>query len=214
MADWKSRWKQGSTAFHRSEVNEMVSKYADRTWGSEQLEQVLVPLCGKSVDMVYLARRAERVVGIEFVEQAVDEFFAERGLEPSVDAGRSNAHEAGPYTIYVDDFFEVGADVTGVSDAALDRASLVTLDSGARPRYADHLHSLLRPGARTLLITFDYDQQKMNGPPFAVSDEEVFDLFGARFEVELLETRDALSDRFRSSGLTSMSESAFVLTRS
>ncbi len=212
-ADWESRWDEGRTAFHRTEVNELVGRYADRVWGSEPLEQVLVPLCGKSIDMAFLAERARSVVGVEFVEQAVEEFFIERGLSPRVDPGRFNRHRAGPYTIYAADFFSITPDLTGRSDAALDRASLVTLDQEGRPRYVEHLHSLLCEGARTLLVTFDYDQSLMSGPPFAVSDEEVERLFSSGFELELLERRDVLGPQFRARGLTAMTESAFALTR-
>ncbi len=79
--------------------------------------------------------------------------------------------------------------------------------------FVEHLRSLLRPGARTLLVSFDYDQSEMSGPPFAVPDEEVDRLFSPGFEVELLESRDVPGDQFRSRGLTAMTESAFVLTR-
>ncbi len=212
-SDWESRWESGRTAFHRTEVNELVGRYADRVWGTESLGQVLVPLSGKSVDMAFLAERASRVVGIEFVEQAVREFFEERGLSAEVDPGLFNRHRAGPYTIYAADFFKITADLTGPSDAALDRASLVTLDSEGRPRYVEHLHSLLREGARVLLVTFDYDQTLMDGPPFAVSDDEVERLFSSGFDVEALESRDVLGPQFRARGLTSMTESAFALTR-
>lgn len=212
-ADWESRWDEGRTAFHRTEVNELVGKYADRVWGDDPLGQVLVPLCGKSVDMAFLAERAGSVVGVEYVEQAVDEFFAEQGLVPRVESGKYNRHRAGPYTIYVADFFDITTDLTGTNDAALDRASLVTLDARGRPRYVEHLHSLLSEGARSLLVTFDYDQSQMSGPPFAVSDDEVERLFSPGFELELLECRDVLGPQFRARGLTGMTESAFVLTR-
>lgn len=217
FSDWGDRWRDGQIAFHQDAPSDFLEKYADRVWGTERLARVLVPLCGKSLDMVFLAERADAVVGVEYVEQAVRDFFDERGLSPDVDtdadADAPMGFRAGPYTIFAADFFAVsGADV-GPIDAVFDRASLVALDADTRVRYADHLRSLQPVGTRTMLITFDYDQSAMNGPPFAVSDDEVGRLFGDAFDIEHLETRDMLNDRFRDAGLSAMTESVFALTR-
>ena len=175
--------------------------------------RVYVPLCGKSLDMVFLAARAGEVVGVEYVEQAVVEFFAERGLTPGIDSGPPIRYSAANYRIFAADFFSVTEQHLGPIDAVFDRAALIALDQGTRVRYAAHLRALLSAGARVLLVTLDYDQTEMSGPPFAVPPDQVLRLYADGFEVEHLETRDALSDAFRSQGLTAMRESAFRLTR-
>ena len=86
QADWSSRWSEGRIAFNQPSVSDFLELYAERVWG-EGPSRVLVPLCGKTLDMVYLAERGADVVGVEFVEQGVREFFDERGLEPERDAG-------------------------------------------------------------------------------------------------------------------------------
>lgn len=211
-SDWASRWSSHQIGFHQLGVSSFLEKYAEQVWGTGGVGRVFVPLCGKSLDLVFLAGRADEVVGVEYVEQAVREFFIERRLTPEIETGSAARYTAANYKIYAADLFALTEEQLGRIDAVFDRASLVALDQWTRARYAAHMRSLQPAGARTLLITFDYDQDEMDGPPFAVSPEEVDRLFGDGFEVERLETRDALHDRFRAGGVTAMSESAFALT--
>ncbi|CAN5811378.1 thiopurine S-methyltransferase [soil metagenome] len=213
LGEWGDRWRDGQIAFHQDAPSNFLDTYADRVWGTARLSRVLVPLCGKSLDMVFLAERADAVVGVEYVEQAVRDFFEERELQPDIDSDAPVGFRAGPYTIFAADFFAVSHADIGPIDAVFDRASLFALDAETRVRYADHVRSLQPGGLRTMLITFDYDQSAMDGPPYAVSDDEVGCLFGDAFDVEHLETRDVLNQRFRDAGLRAMTESAFALTR-
>lgn len=183
-------------------------------WGPDRLGRIYVPLCGKGLDMVFLAERiADEVVGVEYVEQAVEEFFAERGLAPTVETDPATRYSAGNYTLFASDFFSLTSEHLGPIDAVFDRAALVALDPETKIRYANRLRSLLPAGARTLLVTLDYDQRQMSGPPFAVSPEEVRRLFEDGFELSHLETRDVLDDAFRGRGLSALLESAFELIR-
>lgn len=213
LEDWGDRWRDGQIAFHQPDVTDLLATYADTVWGAEPLERVLVPLCGKSLDMVFLALRAHEVVGVEYVDQAIEEFFAERDLAPDVDPGPPRCYRADGYRLFAADFFAVTRDHVGAIDAVFDRASLVALEPETRMDYADHLRSLMPPGAKMLLVTFEYDQARMGGPPFSVSDAEVRRLFRDGYVIEHLETRDVLNDVFRERGLEAMTESAFALTR-
>jgi thiopurine S-methyltransferase len=213
LADWGDRWRDGRIAFHQSHVTDLLAEYAEQVWGAGSVGRVLVPLCGKSLDMVFLADRADAVVGVEYAEQAVKDFFAEQGLAPTTGTGPPVRYSADNYTLFVSDFFAVTNEQLGVVDAVFDRAALVALDADTRAKYANHIQSLVSTGAKTILITFDYDQTQMHGPPFAVSSDEVERLFRGGFAVELLETRDVLEPVFRERGLNAMTESAFALTR-
>ena len=213
LENWGDRWRAGQIGFHQPTVADFLAKYADHVWGNEQLERVLVPLCGKSLDMVFLAERAAAVVGVEYVEQAVEEFFAGQDVSPEFGAGPPRWHAARNYQLFVSDFFAMTTDDIGTVDSVFDRASLVALEEDDRLRYADHLRSLVPLDAKMLLITLDYDQAEMSGPPFAVPDEEVERLFTDGFAIEHLETRDALNPMFRARGLGAMTETAFALTR-
>lgn len=211
-SDWESRWHEGRIAFNQPTVSPMLERWADRVWGTDGPNRVLVPLCGKSLDMVYLAGRGADVIGVEYVERGVREFFAERGAEPEEDRGPPARFTAGVYTLFAADFFEVGAEHFGTVDAVHDRAALIALDRPTRARYAAHLREQLAPGAKILLITLEYDQAQMAGPPYAVLGEEVGALFGAAFEIEPLDSRDISEPRFKDQGVTAMREVAYALT--
>jgi thiopurine S-methyltransferase len=213
QADWESRWSEGRIGFNQETASPMLRRYADRVWGADGPERVLVPLCGKSVDMVFLAERGAAVVGVEYVEQGVRGFFAERELDPTVEAGPPPRYAVGPYTLFAADVFDMAPDRVGAVDAVLDRAALIALDPETRVRYAAHLASLLPAGTKMLLITVEYDQSEMSGPPFAVHPPEVQELFAGSFEIEALETSDIGPGRFAEQGVSAMREAAYELTR-
>ena len=84
-----------------------------------------------------------------------------------------------------------------------------------RERYATMLAQRLAPGTRVLLITLTYDQSEMDGPPFSVPDGEIRSLFADSFEIDEKSTKDVLSgnDGLRKRGVTSLTESVYLLTR-
>lgn len=211
--DWEARWQEGRIAFNQPTVSPMLERFADRVWDADGPGRVLVPLCGKTIDMVFLAERGAEVIGVEYVELGVREFFAERGLEPEEDPGPPPRFTAGPYMLFAADFFDVRPDLLGPIDGALDRAALIALDRPTRARYAAHMAGLLPAGGRVLLITLEYEQSQMDGPPFAVLADEVDELFVERFEIEVLGSREIDEPRFQQQGVTAMAESAYALTR-
>jgi len=181
----------------------------EKSW----LGNVYVPLCGKSLDLAFLAEHAETVLGVEYADQAIEEFFIERGLEPTIEAGPPRRYRADNYVLFAGDYYDVTSEHLGPLDAVFDRASLVALDPETRTKYVDHMRSLMATGSRMLLMTFSYDQSEMNGPPWSVSEDEVERLYADGFDIEHLETHDVTDDRFRSRGLSTMIESAYLLTR-
>jgi thiopurine S-methyltransferase len=95
-----------------------------------------------------------------------------------------------------------------------DRAALVALDPKDRPAYLDTLWRVLVPGGLVLLVTFTYDQKKLPGPPWSVSDDDVQALCGERFTIERILTRDeALGPKFIEAGVTSLTESLYALQK-
>ncbi|KTC63401.1 thiopurine S-methyltransferase, partial [Pseudomonas fluorescens ABAC62] len=136
--------------------------------------KVLVPLCGKSLDLMWLASQGYRVLGVELSEQAVEAFFSEQNLTPRITReGAFSVYRADAIEVWCGDFFSLEPrDLTDCT-ALYDRAAMIALPPLMRARYAEHLNALLRPGCQGLLITLDYDQTQKAGPPFAVTDEEV-----------------------------------------
>lgn len=177
---WRERWSEGRLGWHKDRVHPHIERHLGWLTGGAAAS-VLVPLCGKTLDLAWLASRGHRAVGVEAVEEAARQLFAEAGLEPETDqAGR---WRGGGVEVVVDDFFAVDGDRLGAPlDAVWDRASLVAIDPGSRRRYAERI-AALAPGGRMLLSTFEYDQRLMDGPPFSVPEEAVRELYGdARVE--------------------------------
>jgi len=182
---WKVRWRESRTGWHRETVNPALD-----LWDVPREAHVLVPLCGRSVDVGWLAERGHRVTGVELSEVAIEEFFSNAGLKPTrEDAGPFVRWTAGPITLMQGDFFAL----EGSFDALYDRAALIALPQ--RAAYAQRLHQLVDgPG---LLVTIEYPQHEKDGPPFSVSHAEVEE----RFDVTLLRETD-ISDEFKSRGVS------------
>ncbi len=180
---WRARWDAGQIGFHQSEVHEDLVREGAR-WLGEQPGAVLVPLCGKSLDLLWLAERAP-VLGVELVEAAVAAFFAERGLSASRATTGAytawTAPELPRLTLLQGDIFaleSLGERLSTITHV-WDRAALVALPRDARAAYAANLSRLL-PGARLLLNTFDIGPDEGHGPPFSVTSEEVATLYAGR----------------------------------
>ena len=194
---WSERWKAGQINFHEGRPNDLLEQHLD-VLGDDR--RVLVPLCGKAVDVAFLAARGHQVVGVELIEDAVAAFFAEQGLTPMVarDAGFIR-YTAGAITILCGDFFETSEGLLGPIDACYDRAALIALPPDLRVRYVAHLRALLPAGTPGLLVTVEYPQEAMAGPPFAVDEAEVRRLYDGA-EVRQLEDRPLESPRLRATG--------------
>jgi thiopurine S-methyltransferase len=176
---WQARWAENKTAFHEGRVNAYLEQYGDRLHG-----RVLVPLCGKAEDLAWLAGRGHDVVGIELVEDAVRQFFAEHGVEPEVAAqGAMRAYRAGTITLLAGDVFAVTAADVGAIASIYDRAALVALPRDLRDRYAAHLRAIAGGATRELLVSVEYEPGAHEGPPFSVDRTEVLERFAdARVE--------------------------------
>lgn len=212
---WRERWARNQIGFHLPEVN----PYLQRHWPRLALAQgakVLVPLCGKSLDLVWLASQGHRVLGVELSEQAVEAFFSEQGLTPRISQhGVFKVYQADVIEVWCGDFFALDADALRDCTAIYDRAALIALPPLMRARYTEHLNVLLGAGCKGLLITLDYDQAQKAGPPFAVTDDEVKLLLGAHWALEVVEEQDVLGEswKFVQDGVTRLEERAYQLTR-
>ncbi len=212
---WLERWAEQQIGFHQERIN----PHLERFW--PMLEpgsggRVFVPLCGKSHDMRWLLEQGYRVVGCELSSLAVEAFFAENGLTPDIQQTPHYARwKDGDIEILCGDFFSLDPADVGAIDTFYDRASLIALTPTQRPLYARQLAHLVGKDTAGLLITLDYNQLELSGPPFAVSAAEVDRLFGDDFEIRQVFSFDALEEnpKFREKGLTELSEHAYVLKR-
>jgi thiopurine S-methyltransferase len=174
-AFWQDRWATGQIGFHEGTPNAFLTHF----WpGLDAGTRVLVPLCGKSADLAWLAARGHDVTGVELSEVAARAFFEERSLEPSL-------HRVGPFlrlglpglAILVGDIFDLRAAELPAWDAWYDRAALIALPAEQRPSYA----ALVRASAPGGGLLVSLTRRDGAGPPFSVEDAEVQNLHpGAR----------------------------------
>ncbi|MET1081265.1 MAG: thiopurine S-methyltransferase [Pseudomonas sp.] len=212
-AFWQARWSRDQIGFHLPEVN----PYLRRHWQGLALApagRVLVPLCGKTLDLAWLAAQGHRVVGVELAQKAVEAFFQEQGLLPEVaEEGAFVRYRVGTLELWCGDFFALQAHQLADCVALYDRAALIALPAAMRLAYAEHLARILPAGVRGLLITLDYDQARLEGPPFAVSDAEARERFAALGALQLLQAGDVLGDnwKFLERGLDRLEERVYGL---
>jgi len=179
---WHQRWGRGEIGFHQNEVNPMLAEHFQQL-ALAAGSRVFIPLCGKSLDMVWLLAQGYQVVGAELSELAVRELFETLNIQPEINSVGSVKHYKGEgIDIYVGDIFDLTKGVIGQVDAVYDRAAMVALPDQVRARYSAHLLQLTEV-APQLLITYSYDQALLAGPPFSISAEEVSQHYGDCYRI-------------------------------
>ena len=199
--DWLDRWEKDRTGWHEAGGNTGLHAHWQADAG-----RVLVPLCGKTPDLVWLAKRGHEVVGVELAEKAIHAFFAEQALGyRQVDSAGLPAYVCDelPITLVCGDYFAFQAEPF---DALYDRGAIVAVDPGTRPQYVSHTRSLLKPGADILIITLEYDQQVVQGPPFALHADELESCWSDLERVAARDDFETCPPKFREAGLTEISE--------
>ncbi|WP_339906826.1 thiopurine S-methyltransferase [Pseudomonas guineae] len=212
---WQTRWSRSEIGFHLAEVNPYLQRYWPAL-GLAEGARVLVPLCGKSLDLAWLAAQGYQVIGVELAQRAVEDFFTEHELQPVVsEVGAFRRYQAGNVDIYCGDFFALSAQQLVGCVGLYDRAALIALPAPMRERYVAHLTQVLPAGCQGLLVTLDYDQGQMEGPPFAVADDEVQRLFAAHWQLQHLASANVLGDnwRFLKRGLERLDERVYRLDK-
>ncbi len=147
-------------------------------------KQVFIPLCGKTLDMVWLANTGAKVVGVELSQLAVESFFTENKIEYK----KSTFEDGSIYiskdiTIYCCDFFKLPNEVLSNSHYIFDRASLVALPKDIRLKYVEKIKLGIQ-NSEYLLVTFKHPG--VSGPPFSIEENDVEEYFG-EFHIKLLE---------------------------
>ncbi|HKC17918.1 MAG TPA: thiopurine S-methyltransferase [Steroidobacteraceae bacterium] len=212
---WLDRWQRHEIGFHQAQINADLQAYWPSV-GCAPTAPVLVPLCGKSTDMCWLHARGHPILGVELSALAVQEFYAEQQLVPRRHpAGALECWEADGYRILVGDIFDLDAAALAGIAGVYDRAALIALPPPVRARYARHLTRILPEGCPILLVTMDYPQELMSGPPFSVPGSEVRTLFAPAFTITVLAARDhAVSEpHLQQRGLQNRRECVFLLQR-
>ena len=203
---WLSRWAENRIGFHKPEVNPLLKRFLPLI--ASPPGRVLVPLCGKTEDLIWLAAAGYDVTGVELSEIAARTFVSEHklmvaeGEEPPFKVLRSGRIE-----FLAGSFFDFTPETRGRFDVIYDRAALIALPADLRPAYARKIQSLIAPNGHVLLITLEYNPQQMDGPPFNVPESEVRTLFPG-YTIDKMDEQDNLEEEphFKARGLAWMKE--------
>ena len=182
---WQQSWRDRKTDFHQK----IVSPHLVRFWSSLGLaasDRVFVPLCGKSLDLLWLAQQGHTVIGVELSPLAARAFFRENRIQASRrPVGQFTCWEHGRIGILCGDFFQLNAADLGNIASVFDRASLTALPDEIRGAYLDHLRKILPAACKILLLTTEEPEDgETDGQPFAVADE-IARLYTHAFDIQL-----------------------------
>jgi thiopurine S-methyltransferase len=208
---WHRRWQLREIGFHKDEVHHFLQQFLPRL-NLPKVAGVLVPLCGKSHDLLWLCEQGYQVIGVELSQQAVEEFFRENRLQPTISkVDGFSCYQFDRLTIYCGDFFSLTEQQTGPVAAIYDRGSLVALPPTMRQDYVRHLRQLLKPGCRMLTISYEFNQQQRPGPPFSVPQAELDKLFGDWCTIEKLHSESTLEKHqmLKAAGVEALNEEVY-----
>jgi thiopurine S-methyltransferase len=212
---WLERWRNNQIGWHQPEHNTLLQTY----WRELELDAsvaAFVPLCGKSLDMRWLEQAGHDVIGVELSQLAAEGYFADSG-EPAVveDVDEFVRYKGRQTSILKGDFFALTSSVFPRQLGVFDRGALVALPPLMRRRYVDHLLRVVPDGCRMLLLTFEYDQNVVAGPPHCVLPEEVNEHYSERCEIKQLDSivTSALPPHFIEQGVAQVAEGVYLITK-
>lgn len=219
VEDWASYYEIKDTTWHNGRLNPYFEKYYQMHLKNDQKSTFLIPLCGKCVDMIWLAKLGNRVIGIEFVQQACVEFFKENNLQYKVDVEeigdvyRSQETKL-DITIYNCNFYSITPEILGCKcDRFWDCASIFAIPPKEHIQYIKQLTSLLTTEAQGLLFSVEYniDERLKPESPFSVPESRIRECFSSFASVELLESASMPPSMYKHLGLTFMIGKYFLL---
>jgi thiopurine S-methyltransferase len=212
---WHKRWRTGQIGFHQSAVERHLQQHWSEL-GLENDSPVFVPLCGKSRDLLWLIDRGHSVAGVELSTVALESLCMEHGIPARRRSVREfNLYVAPKLNLFCGDLFSLTRELLGPLSAVYDRAALNSWMPQMRKAYVEHVTSLTSAGTEILLITMEYPQATMTGPPFSVGADDVQQLYAIDYEIRELARDDILASepRLQARGVTQLHQVCYRLTR-
>ncbi len=204
---WLDKWDKEQIGFHLSEVNPNLVERIDRL-ALKKGDRIFIPLCGKTLDIVWLLQRGYKVVGIDLSQKAIEAVFEQMQAKPEITVvGDLTKYQFERLELYVGDIFALTKEILGPVHAIYDRAALVALPPDIRKKYTRYL-TRNTDSAKQLLVTLNYDQSLMEGPPFSITEEMVKRQYWNNYTIELLKD-NALNEERR--GITGFREQVMLL---
>ncbi len=215
MANWLEFWENNEINWHSDVVTQELEEYLGLL-KLEPSDKVFFPLCGKSLDMIYMLNQGFSIIGVELSEIGIKQFFHENELDFTItQVDEFDLYSAKNIEIYCGDFFSLSPKHLCDVKAVFDRKSLIALDQNLRQKYVKHLNDIISLGVRVLLIILHYPQHQMSGPPFSVQKSEVESLFSMAFKYQELKSFQDIENRSKlmNAGVDYIENAAYCLQK-
>jgi thiopurine S-methyltransferase len=214
--NWHEFWsREGNPGFHEKTGNTYLKQFLPQ-FNLQPGDHIFLPLCGKTVDMLWLQQQGFQVSGVELSEVAVKAFFEESKMEYEVRQIENFTCYIGDHiTLYQGNFIDLKPEFLASCKLIYDRASMVAIEADIRDFYCQHMLEIIPADAAMLLILLEYDQSIIPGPPFSVSIEEASSYYGQYFQLQTLLREEVIDQepRWRERGLDSFKETVLKLER-
>ena len=196
---WSQVWQEGTIRFHQKDYNsQMMNFFKDIDLKNKT---VFIPLAGKTKDIMYFLERGAHVTAVEFVEQAIVEFFEDNEI---LYKKTGNLYQCENLNFYAMDLFDFKSE--NKFDVLYDRASQVVFNSESRPAYYQLLSTVITPQTIVLLGSIDHAGPKEYGPPHKISPEEIksaYKKMGINLKI-FSETTEVTSEKMQNAGISSL----------
>lgn len=184
---WHDKWQTNNIGFHQDQPHPLLTQHL-QSLSLSSSARIFVPLCGKSLDLAWLIKQGYHVVGIDLSPIAIQALIIDLGLSfKETQSGELTHYQHPQIELFVGDFFQLTAQQLGDIDAVYDRAALIALPPQMRSQYTQHLLDITKQ-APQLLISLEYDQNLLQGPPFSVPEHELTEHYAMHYQIKLLET--------------------------
>ena len=210
---WHQRWNSHNVGFNQDKPNPYLVEYLQKLQ-LQPGDSIFVPLCGKSIDMLYLLQQGYKVIGVELSDIACAEFFNDNNIA----VAKEKQHHFTIYhhddiTLYCGDFFQLPDDIFSDIKAVYDRAALVALPEDMRKAYVEFFCQHLQTNTTMLLCTMSYEQTQMPGPPFAINEAMISAYYQQRADIEVLshEPIEHIAKHLQAKGLQQAFNEVFLL---
>ena len=189
---WKGVWDVDQiSGFHKLENHPMLMRHLSKLTQHEPGVKIFFPFCGKEIDMAWLASLGHEVVGVEYCEKPVQDFFREQNIKYEVKDVKNfklYISEDKRIRIYKGDFFDFTTEYESHIENVWDRGAYISIPADQRVKYAQHIQSLLAPNFRYLFDIIYFKPELYAGPPHPVNIEEIKHTYGEKCHIELIDT--------------------------
>ncbi|XP_018122106.2 thiopurine S-methyltransferase L homeolog isoform X1 [Xenopus laevis] len=216
--DWKDKWEAKNIGFHESNVHEFLSEFVEEMVNTRAQIRIFFPLCGKAVDMKWLADMGHSIVGVDVSEKGLKEFFDEQNIPyveetvPEIPGAKVFKSSTGNISLYCCNMFDLSSSIIGKFGGIWDRGAMVAINPRDRERYTKLILTLMENDCRYLLVTVVYDPKLVQGPPFYISDTVRESLLGQSCNVKFLKSINTFTDRQKGWGLDYYNDNLYLVT--